>query len=109
MNKYVEEHDDEDERDDTLLSATSTIESLLIQALTNQLSAIVNSQGRAKAISYENAFRQAETLRSLAQTALMLSDSDSVYLHGAKIQDFLNRAILSHTFHTQSTSNESNP
>lgn len=90
----------EDDRDDQeYLTNTSTLEALMIQALMNQLSEIVTDQNKKKRISYDNSFKQAETLRSLAQTALMLSDSESLHLHGEKIQDFLNRAILENTLH----------
>lgn len=92
MNRTDRKQDDNEE----YLSPISTIESLLIQALINQLTDIVNTQNRKSKITYENAFKQAETLRSLAQTALMLTDSESLHLHGEKIQDFLNRAVLEH-------------
>ena len=82
----------------------------MIQALMNQLSEIVTDQNKKKRISYANSFQQAETLRSLAQTALMLSDSESLHLHGEKIQDFLNRAILENTLHNKKANrNEPQP
>ena len=79
------------------LSQTSTFESLMIQALVNQLTDIVEGQQRRKRISYNNQFTQVQTLQSLAQTALMLTDAETIFLHGEKLQDFLNRAYLEHT------------
>jgi hypothetical protein len=84
---------DEREPDDERLLQVSTFESLMIQALVNQLTDIVTG----RKISYENKFKQAQTLQLLAQTALMLTDSESIYLHGEKLQDFFNRVFLEHT------------
>lgn len=86
-----------DEPTEEYLSQTSTLEGLMIQALIGQLTDIVENQSRNKRVSYENSYKQALTLQSLAQTALMLTDSETIFLHGAKFQDFINRAFLEAT------------
>jgi len=95
MNTKVDVGDQEP--DEEFLSQVSTIEALMIQALMNQLTDIVECQSRRKRISYENQLAQVQTLQSLAQTALMLTDAETIFLHGGKLQGFINRAVLEHT------------
>jgi hypothetical protein len=85
------------EPDDELMSQVSTFESLMIQALANQLTDIVEGQGKSRRINYQNQLIQAQTLQSLAQTALMLTDAETIFLHGGKLQSFFNRVFLEHT------------
>ncbi len=92
MNDTRVDHDQEP--DDDRMLQISTLESLLIQALVNQLTDIVNNQGRSKKVSYDNQLKQVQTLQGLAQVILMLTDSESVFLHGLKLEDFFNRVKL---------------
>lgn len=96
-----------DDAPEQFLSQVSTFESLIIQAMVNQLTDIVVGQNRTKRISYENQLTQVQTLRELAQTALMLTDSETVFLHGEKLQYFLNQVALEHALGAKS--HERNP
>jgi hypothetical protein len=89
-----------EEPDDEMLSQVSTFESLMIQALINQLTDIV--QGKGKKVSYDNQLKQAQTLQLLTQSALMLTDSETIFLEGWKLQDFFNRVFLEHTLAAKS-------
>jgi hypothetical protein len=100
MNDTRVDHDDLEPDDERMLQV-STFESLMIQVLVNQLTEIVESQGRSKRVSYDNQYKQAQTLQSLAQTALMLTDSETIFLHGGKLQSFFNRVFLEHTLGTK--------
>ena len=95
-----------DDYNEQYLSQVSTFEGLMIQALIGQATDIVESQGRGRRISYENAYKQALTLQALAQTALMLTDSESLFLHAEKIQGFVNRAFLEHSLRYRGGTNE---
>jgi hypothetical protein len=87
----------DEEPNEEFLSQVSTFEALMIQALMNQLTDIVENQNRRTRISYANQLIQVQTLQSLAQTALMLTDAETIFLHGGKLQGFINRAVLEHT------------
>ena len=87
----------DEEPNEEFLSQTSTIEALWIQAVLNQLTDIVENQNRRSRISYANQLIQVQTLQSLAQTGLLLTDTETMFVHGVKCQGFVNRAVLEHT------------
>ena len=93
---------DEEEPDQEFLTDVSTFEALMIQALVNQATSIVEGQHQKRKISYQNQLMQAQALQSLAQTALMLTDAETIFLHGGKLQNFINRAYLEHTLGSKS-------
>jgi|GEM_PF-4235289 len=95
MNTKVDVGDQEP--DEEFLSQVSTIEALTVQAIMNELTDIVDNQSRRTRISYANQLIKAQILQSLVQTALMLTDAETIYLHGGKVQGFINRALLEHT------------
>lgn len=101
--------DDDDEQIEEYRSDTTTLETLIIQAVLNQTTNIVAAQNRGKRQTQESALKSAEVLETLARTAIILGDAQWIHITPGKVQGLVNRAILEDTLHHRSIKRDDRP